>query len=141
MKRIAEPPPDDLSAERRQFINLALQRARRSGRTYDERKVIALAKVDWQRRRAAERRRQRRTKRLDDLIEEPAIPNFLDAIVAAEEALRLADRLEGRQREVIHLLFIAQLSRQEVADELGIEPRTVTNTRTAALKTIRTRRK
>jgi len=130
-------PADDLWLEQFQFVQLAIQRAIATGRPFDQCKVIEHARIDWQRKQKAEKRRQRRTKRIDDLIEEPSIPSFLDTVAAAEEVLRMVNSLQGRQHDVVRMLLLEELSREEVAQALGVDPETVSKTRTRAIRTLR----
>jgi DNA-directed RNA polymerase specialized sigma24 family protein len=131
-----EPPLDDLIAERQQCISLALQRARRSGRPYDEGKVIALAKIDWQRRQASERRRKRRTRSIEDILDEPSVPSHEAAVDAKLDVPILIASLTEREKSLIALLFIQSHSRRDVALILNVSPKTVTNTIADVLKTI-----
>ena len=49
----------------------------------------------------------------------------LNGILALEEALERLDAIDERLRRIVELRFFAGLSDQEVADVLGIAPRTV----------------
>jgi len=130
-----------LASDLQEAIEMALLRAKASRRPFDEAKVREHATIDCRRRRAVEKRRQRCTRRIDDLIEEPATPSFLDKLLLADEALCMLRQLHGAEREVMRLWVLREHSRSEVADILGLAPDTVTRTRDRALKRLRQKQK
>jgi RNA polymerase sigma factor (sigma-70 family) len=131
------PITDDLWLEQFQFVQLAIQRAIARGRPFDQAKVIEHARIDWARRQKAERKRQRKTRRIDDLIEEPASPSRQAAIDAKIDASRMLEELTQREHSMIALLFLSGYSRSEVAHTLGVAIRTVDKTRQSALDKMR----
>jgi len=132
-----EPPPDHLEAERHQFVLLALQRAIATKRPFDEQQVIEHARIDWQRRQRAARRRQQRTKRLDDLLNEPATPSRQPATDAMIDVPILLQHLSERERTLLAMLFLAGYSRLEVANAMRISTRVVDKTSQKAIAKLR----
>jgi len=132
-----EPQPDYLWLDRQQFINLALARAKASGASFDERKVIERASIDWDRRMAAEARRLQHTRSIETMIEEPAIDSHEQASDAKLDVPRLLQSLSERKRSLLAKLFLEGYSRDEVAEAIGVSPKTVTNSRSEAISEIR----
>jgi RNA polymerase sigma factor (sigma-70 family) len=84
-----------------------------------------------------ERRRRSREKSIDDVRPEPAAP---DLARRAELASMLADaisRLRDAEAGVIESMFIAGMTRAEVASSLGVSPNAVDHLRKDALDRLR----
>lgn len=114
----------DLRAERRQDIAAAKVKA---GKLPPPTDVLVMqreeAKIASRERR--QRRQRRRTKSLEDLVEEPAVPSFLDSLVAADSLRAIMGKVTARQRQILYAIVVADLSAEEVADAFGIAVKTV----------------
>lgn len=129
-----EPIPDTLRNERRQFLNLQLMRAIRSGKPYNEKKVVYHAKIDWKRRQQTEKRRQARTSSLELLPVDPEAPDPIAAFDALEQAMHLLDRLPEHERNILTAMYVGCYSRSEIALALHISVDDVDKTRQRAIR-------
>ncbi len=111
---------------------LAWSRVRVEDATAYARRVLVNAHTDtW-----------RRTRR-EDLVDEPPEPTgppderALEALVDRRTVLPALAVLTERERAVVVLRYLAELSEREIADELGIAPGTVKSTAHRALRRMR----
>jgi RNA polymerase sigma-70 factor (ECF subfamily) len=77
-------------------------------------------------------------KSLQDPVETPSPHALLEADEFSAAATRAIDALPERRRDVFVLAHLHDLSYREIADTLGITPRTVANHMTLALTQLRT---
>lgn len=77
---------------------------------------------------------------LDDEIEDDfSIENDIEQKELEEELYFAMSLLTQRQREVLVLYYLHNMSHSEIANLLGIKPRTVVNTKSRAIEIIRAR--
>ena len=137
------PPKSSLSPDEQQSLALAIARAKRrwnpSAGSWPHFRAIAHsnAMTDIRRARSREAKRRRKTVHLEDVIPEPSIPTFLDALAAIDHASYLASLLSGRERAILVATFLTGLSRSETATMLGISPEAVTKVRANGIKRLR----
>lgn len=111
--------------DRAQHIALARTRARKKGANVQA--SVRNAATDYDRTMKAQRKKDRKTKRLDDLLNEPSVPSFLDRLEIVEQVEALLSKLDERDRASLTLFHLLQLSRTEVGDALGINNCEVTH--------------
>lgn len=122
--------------DRHQHVALAIQKARKNGLPVEI--AIKSALIDWDRKKRTERKRLRRTKRLDDLLSEPAaVPDQMEAMMSKTEVNFLLDFLTPQQCLVIASTFLEQRTRREVAAMLEISLQAVTDTKRRAIEVMR----
>lgn len=117
-------------AKERLASDVALTRARvrhRRGSLAQEQVAVENAKKTFQRNEARERRRQRRTRSLEDLQEELAAPTRTPEQQASDkdEILLLLSKLRRSEQKAMLLSVIEDLTYQDVGAELGIPAETV----------------
>lgn len=126
---------EDLRAERRQDIAAAKAKA---GRLPPPTDVLVMqreeARIVSKERR--QRRQRRRTKSLEDLVEEPAVPSFLDSLIAADSLRAIMARVTPRQRQILYAIVVSDLDADEVADTFGVAVKTVRRERDRALASL-----
>lgn len=136
-----EPIPDTLPNERKQCLNLQIMRAIRSGKPYDEKKVVYHAKIDWKRRQQTEKRRQSRTTAIELLPAEPvAVPDPIEAFDALDLAMHLLDKLPERECAILKGMYIAGCSRSDIATALGLSTQTIDKLRLRAIDRLKDHR-
>lgn len=108
--------------DRSQHLALAKAKAKKAGANVPASLVNAASDYD----KAAKRQKQRdrRTKRLDDLLEEPSIPSFLDQLEIIDQVESLLSKLSERDRAALTLHHLLRLSRSEVGHILGVNAET-----------------
>lgn len=94
--------------DREQHIALARTKARKAGANLDA--STRNAGIDYDRAAKVQRKKDRRTRRLDDLLTEPYVESFLQALMDLEHARtkvsELLDTLTFRERHIVELRAI-----------------------------------
>ena len=122
--------------DRRQFVELALVKARDSGASREV--VVHNALVDWSRMSKAEKKRQRKTKNIDSLLQEPAVkPDPFKSMTDIEHVDYLLAGLNETQRNVIVKMFLMGFTRTEIAATMQIDPQAVSDAKRHAIEAMR----
>lgn len=108
--------------DRSQHLALAKAKAKKAGANVPASLVNAARDYDKTERR--QRQRARRTKRLDDLLHEPAAPSFLERLEIVDQVDILLAKLSEQDRAALTLYHLLQLSRTEVGRILGVNANT-----------------
>ena len=103
--------------DREQHIALARTRARKEGAN------VAVstrnAEIDYDRAAKVQRKKDRRTRRLDDLLTEPCVESFLQALMDLEHAKtkvsELLATLDFRERHIVELRAVEGWDVHEIA--------------------------
>lgn len=84
-------------------------------------------------------RTRKTTEAIDDIsvLTEYSLEKEFDVSIETERVRALIHRLPGRQREILLLRYHAQLSYAEIADLLGIEPKSASSLLSKALAQVR----
>lgn len=123
--------------DRSQHMELAKAKAKKLGANVPASLVNAARDYDKTSRR--QKQKARRTKRLDDLLEEPSIPSFLDRLEIIDQVDTLLAKLTEQDRAALTLHHLLQLSRTEVGRILGVNANTAGKLVRAARERARTR--
>lgn len=129
--------------DRHQFLNLACFKAAKAWTPEKGEygpylaRALTNAKIDWGRRQKAQRRKKSRTKSLDSLLSEPAIPSHVDALAAQENFDRILSVCQALEHAALRLHFEHGLDRDDTAMVLEITARAVGRLRQSGINTIR----
>jgi len=122
--RPIEPQPDYHWMDSRQFLNWRLQRAIRSGKSYNEHTVMRRARIDWNRLQRTERQRQARTKSLSDpSVPQPITPHFLDALTAKEVVDHILKSVDRLLCEALRIRYLEGYCTKSAAKHFGVTAR------------------
>jgi len=108
--------------DRSQHLALAKAKAKKAGANVPASLVNAARDYDKTERR--QKQRAKRTKRLDDLLHEPAAPSFLERLEIVDQVDTLLAKLTEQDRAALTLYHLLQLSRTEVGRILGVNANT-----------------
>ena len=104
--------------DRLQHLELAKAKAKKVGANVPASLVNAARDYDKTERR--QKQRAKRTKRLDDLLNEPAAPSFLDQLMAVDAAHKALDRLDDTARAAVILRYLEGRSRTAICAILNL---------------------
>lgn len=121
--------------DREQHMALAKARARRSGANVPA--SLLNAARDYDKTAKHQKQRDRRTKRLDDLLEEPAVSSFLDQLIAIDAADHALAKLDERDRSIVIMRHLEGLSRTAICALLGVREENLKSVLGNALKRMR----
>lgn len=119
-----------------QHLALAAARAGLQGASLEASLQNAL--VDYLRMSRRDRRRAAKTRSLDDLLEEPAVPSFLDQLIAIDAADAALARLDPVARAAVIQRHLRNETRADIAKSLGLSNRAVRKLLQQAMAAMRT---
>lgn len=123
--------------DRSQHMALAKAKAKKAGANVPASLVNAARDFDKTTKR--QKQRDRRTKRLDDLLEEPAIPSFLDRLEIMDQVDTLLAKLPKQDRAALTLFHLLELCRSDIGRILGVSANTAGKLVRSARERARTR--
>ena len=108
--------------DREQHIALAIARATKAGANIPA--SINNAIIDYERTMKVQAKKDRRTKRLDDLLDEPCCESFAQAMIDMEHAkirvYKMMHKRKGRELAVVNLHAMEGMTFADVGESLKI---------------------
>jgi len=118
-RKIRVKDHDDMA----QHLALAAARAKKAGANVSV--SLENAAKDYWKAMARERKRRSRTRSLDDLLSEPAVPSFLNQLAMVDMVNTIMAMLPPDTRQALAMLHIDDLPQDTVASSLGISRATL----------------